>query len=487
VGGLICANLLVRAGLKVLLVEQHALVGGYCSTFRRNGYTFDAATHFYPLLGNPSTITGSLLSELDITTQWIKMDPVDCFHFPDGSTFSVPADFNCYLDKLKKEFPHEARNIDHFFALSRQTYLIGLLRYFKNAATPRIIPYQQLTIRNVLDKHFKDLKLKLLLTGDIGHWGSRPSRTSFVFDSMLRLSYFLGNYYPRGGSQTFVDELAQRFEASGGHILMNSLVRRILVHNHGVRGVEVLTGSIKNRISRQISAGVIVSNADLLQTLEQMIGPELLEPDYLTKIKQLRPTMPCFLLHIGLKDISIEELRQAEGYHWSNWDAETVATHVFKVFLPTSFDPALAPPGGHIIIVQKVTSVDFEKVEDWPAHKAAIENHILQQLERCLPGLSNKIVVKLSSSAHTSHRYTLNHHGAMLGWEMAPDQLGDYRPATQGPLRDLYLVGHWTQPGGGITPVMISAMQVVKQITQNTETRIQPLQEFAGVATSLPA
>jgi heterodisulfide reductase subunit A-like polyferredoxin len=48
IGGLICANLLAREGLSVLLIEQHYMVGGYCSTFRRKGYTFDAATHFYP-------------------------------------------------------------------------------------------------------------------------------------------------------------------------------------------------------------------------------------------------------------------------------------------------------------------------------------------------------------------------------------------------------------------------------------------------------
>jgi phytoene dehydrogenase-like protein len=487
VGGLVCANLLVRTGLKVLLVEQHSMVGGYCSTFRRKGYTFDAATHFYPLLGNPSTITGSLLSELGITTQWVKMDPVDCFHFPDGTMFSVPADFTKYLDKLKQEFPLEARNIDDFFELVRKTYFIGLLRYFRNTPTSRIVPYQHLTIRDALDMHFHDPKLKLLLTGDIGHWGSPPSRTSFVFDSMLRLSYFLGNYYPRGGSQVFVDELAQRFEENGGHILMNSMVQRILAHNHAVRGVELQTGSIRNKITRQIFSGVVVSNADLLQTLERMIGPELLEPDYLARIKQLRSTLPCFLLHIGLKGISIERLRKIEGYHWSSWDAEKVATTVFKVFLPTSFDPSLAPPGGQIIIVQKVTSVDFDKVEDWPAHKAAIENWILQGLERCLPGISNNIDIKLSASAQTSHRYTLNHHGAMLGWEMAPDQLGEHRPAIQGPLRDLYFVGHWSQPGGGITPVMISAMQVVKEITRNTKMRIQPLQELAKMEALSPA
>ena len=92
-----------------------------------------------------------------------------------------------------------------------------------------------------LDRYFRHPKLKLLLTADCPHWGSPPARTSFVFDSMLRLSYFLGNYYPRGGSQAFADELAQRFEEQGGHILMHALVTRILVQHETAYGVEVET------------------------------------------------------------------------------------------------------------------------------------------------------------------------------------------------------------------------------------------------------
>ncbi len=479
VGGLICANLLARAGLKVLLIEQHFMVGGYCSTFRRKGFTFDAATHFYPLLGNTSTITGSLLSELGITTEWAKMDPVDCFHFPDGTRFSVPADFESYLHNLKSEFREEAENIDKFFALVRKTYLIGLMRYFRNVSSDRIAPYQDLTIRDVLDQYFRTEKLKLLLTGDIGHWGSPPSRTSFVFDSMLRLSYFLGNYYPRGGSQVFVDELAQRFEEAGGHILMSSMVRRVLIRNQTAWGVEVETGSLRNRITRHIPADIVVSNTDMRHTLERLIGPELLDPDYLAPITQLRPTHPCFLLHFGLKDIALEELRKAEGYHWSSWNAENVATDAFKIFLPTAYDPGLAPPGGQIVIVQKLTNINYDAITDWAAHKRAVEDYILRSLERCLPGFSKCIVVQLSASAQTSHRYTLNHHGAMLGWQMSPDQLGNDRPSLVGPFKNLYFVGHWTQPGGGITPVMVSAMQVAKLITGNLPYRaIPPAEEL---------
>ena len=41
--GLIAGNLLARGGARVLLVEQHYMAGGYCSTFRRAGGLAGAA------------------------------------------------------------------------------------------------------------------------------------------------------------------------------------------------------------------------------------------------------------------------------------------------------------------------------------------------------------------------------------------------------------------------------------------------------------
>src|SRR5215467_1200729 len=166
IGGLIAANLLARSGMRVLLIEQHYMVGGYCSTFRRKGFTFDAATHFYPLLGNPNTIPGRLLSELGVTTGWVKMDPVDHFHFPDGSSFSVPADFHSYLARLKQEFYQESGPLDEFFEVVREAYLLGLLQYFRFRETERASQFEHLTVRQMLDRYFKDRRLKLLLTAD---------------------------------------------------------------------------------------------------------------------------------------------------------------------------------------------------------------------------------------------------------------------------------------------------------------------------------
>jgi phytoene dehydrogenase-like protein len=464
VGGLVCANLLAREGLRVLLVEQHYMVGGYCSTFRRAGYTFDAATHFYPLLGNPRTITGGLLQDLGLKQRWVKMDPVDHFHFPDGTSFRVPADFDAYLARLKAEFPEEAGALDEFFSTVREVYMHGLLEYFRWRPTERLDPFRQTTVREALDRHFRSPKLKLMLTADCSHWGSKPSDTSFVFDSMLRLSYFLGNYYPEGGSQAFADELAQRFEERGGHILMSSNVRRVVVRDGAARGVEIETGPRWARRSVTVRAGVVVSNADLLLTLERMVGAEHFGASKLEAFKSLKPTRACFITHIGLKGMPTETLKEAEGYHWTSWDSDDVPTASLKIFVPTLFDASLAPAGGHIVITQKLTEPEFDSVTDWAAHKAEAERRVLARLEEIIPGFKEKVAVVLSASALTSQRYTLNHRGAMLGWEMSPGQLGARRPPLNGLVKNLYFVGHWTQPGGGITPVIVSAMRVAQTI-----------------------
>ncbi len=477
IGGLVCGNLLVQQGLKVLMVEQHYMVGGYCSTFKREGYTFDAASHFYPLLGNPASMTSKLLKKLGITTEWVKMDPVDIFHLPDGATFEVSADFDTYLKKLKATFPLEEQAIDAFFADVREAYMHGLLYYFRRRQTDRIKRYKNLTVKEVLDTFFSDKRLKLVLTADSPHWGVPPSRTSFVFDSMLRLSYFLGNYYPVGGSQVFADELAQRFEEQGGHILMHTLVNRILTQNGGACGIEIETGPRRQQYLKKVRSGVVISNGDLLQTVEHMLGSEVVGADYLNGLKQLRSSYPCYLVHMGIKGISTETLEQAQGYYWNDWEPDLMGRTdlKFKIFVPTLFEPSMAPPDGHVVIIQKVLDMDYEAVEDWDLHKSEIDAYILSNLNRIIPGFTDHIVVNMSASAQTSYRFTLNNQGAMLGWEISPDQLGENRPDIKGPIDNLYFTGHWVQPGGGITPVIISAMQVADVVAGGKVPSYKPM------------
>ena len=110
----------------------------------------------------------------------------------------------------------------------------------------------------------------------------------------------------------------------------------------------------------------------------------------------------------------------------------------------------MPPPGCQILIVQKLTPLRLEEVTDWAAHKEEIDRRILERLRQVLPGIDDHVVVRLSASAWTSFHYTNNWQGAMLGWEMSPEQLGSARLANATPVQNLYLVGHWTQPAGGL-------------------------------------
>ena len=110
-------------------------------------------------------------------------------------------------------------------------------------------------------------------------------------------------------------------------------------------------------------------------------------------------------------------------------------------------------------------SLSFKRVEDWSAHKGKIDRFVQGHLEGMVPDFSKRVEVQMSASAMTSYRYTLNQSGAMLGWEMSPDQLGKHRPGVEGPIEGLYYCGHWTRPGGGITPVIVSAMQAAGKVT----------------------
>ena len=80
----------------------------------------------------------------------------------------------------------------------------------------------------------------------------------------------------------------------------------------------------------------------------------------------------------------------------------------------------------------------------------------------------------------TSYRFTHNWQGAMLGWAMSPGQLAEGRLPNTTPVKNLYLVGHWTQPGGGITPVIVSAQRVARMIVAGTgESRDLAAEYFA--------
>src|SRR5437773_1593431 len=114
VGGLTCGAFLAKFGVKVLIVEHHSLPGGLCSFFKRKGFYFDAAAHYFGSIGDPKAFGGMLLSPLQLDLEFIHIDPVDILHLPD-QTLILPASIESHIELLQNSFPQQQQNIRAFF------------------------------------------------------------------------------------------------------------------------------------------------------------------------------------------------------------------------------------------------------------------------------------------------------------------------------------------------------------------------------------
>ena len=153
-----------------------------------------------------------------------------------------------------------------------------------------------------MDRHFRDRKLKLLLTADSPHWGSPPGRVSHVFDSILRVSLLprqLLGLIRAAARKAFADELARTFEEHGGHVLSE---RRGAAHlaGRGRRGARssnwrFCAGRCRGLV--RVRAGAVVSlNSDMMDTMTRLVGRgKHCPPGLLDGWSRLRRS--CFLLH----------------------------------------------------------------------------------------------------------------------------------------------------------------------------------------------
>ncbi len=89
ISGLVCGCYLAKAGLKVLIAEQHYKPGGYCTSFKRQNFTFDAAPHCFGSY-REGGVMRKILKDLEVDKKLtiIRPDPSDILITPDYKILS---------------------------------------------------------------------------------------------------------------------------------------------------------------------------------------------------------------------------------------------------------------------------------------------------------------------------------------------------------------------------------------------------------------
>src|SRR3989338_261244 len=167
IGGLVCGCYLVKNGLKVLIVEKNRNPGGYCASFKRGKYVFDAGIRGF-VGGRDEGHLGKVLNELNVKEKLkIVRSPIfDIIHLPDYR-IALRNDPLETKNELQSFFPSEAKSIDSFFSLLSDPNFLNL--YAKTISR---------TFKQLLDEYFKDYKLKTFWNILRAETGLLPSDTA---------------------------------------------------------------------------------------------------------------------------------------------------------------------------------------------------------------------------------------------------------------------------------------------------------------------
>jgi len=484
-GGLGCAAAFARQGFKALVLEQHNKPGGYATTFERpGGFVFDVSLH--------STTVGERNGIRNLIAGFPEIEDVEFVPhpslyraiFPQHDIRAGQRDLPGYIRTLSDAFPEEREGIqaliDDMAAVGREVNRLsaagGKIDMSRMAVDfPHVMACYGRTWGAMMDKRLKDPKLKAIVSCLWTYYGLPPSRLSSFYYALPTIGYLAeGGYYPRGRSQGISDAFVKFIERRGGKVLLVTRVEKVLTKGGAAYGVRTAAG-------QEYKARVVVSNANAYDTFHQLLEPDDQLAGYLARIDRFSVSLSTFIVFLGLKQDLVRKLglRDTEIFYAGGYDPEAgyqaalsadMSDPSFGAMLYDNLFQGYSPAGKNTLTLMKLQGYDHWKPYEaayrkgdkaaYRKEKERMAELLIRQAEKVLlPGLSQAIEVKEIATPLTNVRYTGNYRGAINGWDQTVDNSNPRRLPHATPVRNLYLSGAWTAPGGGYTAVLYSGLE----------------------------
>jgi phytoene dehydrogenase-like protein len=489
-GGLSCAVAFARQGFKALVLEQHDKPGGYATAFARpGGFLFDVSLH--------STTVGERHGIHNLIPGFSEIQDVEFVPhphlyraiFPDHDIRVEQKDLPAYIQTLARHFPEEKPGIQALFD-DMAGLAAEVIKFSKSGAKvdmsrfptdfPHLFANYNKTWGQMMDSHIKDARLKAIVSTLWAYYGLPPSKLASIYYALPTISYLIeGGYYPRGRSQTISDAMVKFIEAHGGKVLLDTRVEQILTKDGAAYGV-------KTADKHEYNGRVVVSNANAWDTFHSMMAPDTSLKDYLARMDKFTSSLSSFIVFLGLKRDLVGKtgLKDTEVFYDTGYDPEAgyraaldadMTNPGFCAMFYDNLYKGYSPAGKNTLTLVTLQGFDHWKkyeMDYWAGHKDAyyaekerMANILIRQAEEVLlPGLSKAIEVKEIGTPLTNVRYTGNYRGAIYGWDQTLDNSNPRRLPHVTPIRNLYLSGAWTSPGGGYGAVLISGLECFGEI-----------------------
>ena len=397
-GGLLCAHILSKAGMSVLVLERQQQPGGCMQSYRRGGFNLDTGLHYVGGLDEGQSLHNvfSHLGLLQLPWQRLDADGFDRITIGDR-TFCYAEGFGRFADTLASDFPHQQQAL--------RTYVDALQH-----STP-----QQMGIGawDFLNETFSDTLLVNVLAGSsLKMELHKPSLSLFAF-AHSNASFVESSWRLRGDGNMLVGKLVDDIRRQGGEVLCKKEVVRLLTNETGAVAVECGDGT-------RYEARHFISDAHPAQTL-QWLGR--VKPVYRRRICEQPNTIGIFTASLVLKPHSLRYFNH-NRYVYLRPNVWEVPQQVDRVMVCCR-----VPEDGseYTPQVDLLTPMTWEQCEPWAATsigqrgdgykamKVQMAEACLQLAERVLPELPQAVAHCYTSTPLTYRDYTLTPQGSAFG------------------------------------------------------------------------
>ena len=249
--------------------------------------------------------------------------------------------------------------------------------------------------------------------------------------------------YPIGGYGRMSEDIAQVIKDCGSEIKDRTRVERILIEDGRAAGVITRDAVYRSPI--------VVSDAGIQPTVLKLVGEQHFDKGYLSYVKSLLPSNGFTGCHYILKE---PVLKYGLYQVWSDdawWDLDRQdevkrgkmpADLIITVLVPTNYDPEMGPPGKQLVVFGTPCSPD-------PADKtiAALWKKADQQMAEMFPEIVPVIESKgpysgpAQVAAASRDQVLPAQGGEACGLCVTIGQCGKYKPSAKSPIAGLFYVG----------------------------------------------
>jgi all-trans-retinol 13,14-reductase len=479
-GGLVCANILVREGLQVLVLEKNQQFGGNLQTFSRDKTIFDTGVHYIGGLA-PGQNLHKYFSYLGIAHQ-LKLQQMDIDGFDFVSFDDDPHEYpyaqgkENFVQQLSQFFPNEIEAIENYVKSMEE--VCKSFPLYRLDSTDNPVSNESLMAlksNQVIESLTKNPKLRAVLAGTNFLYAGMKDKTPFYVHSLAINSYIESAWRCLGGGSQISKLLIREIRKRGGKVLKHKKVESIKVDDKGeIQFIRTSDGSL-------YKGKTYISNIDPKKTLELIEGYSI-RKTYKKRIMESEDTISSFSLYISLKPESFPYQRK-NYYHFKDESKVWDSIHYQEENWPESYMISMSAKREDDVWADGISVLAYmryEEVEQWnntfntvaekedrgeayEKFKAEKTEKLLVELEKKFPHIRQCILSTYVATPLTYRDYIGSTSGCMYGFAKDADfPMKNYLSAKT-KIHNLYLTGQSISMHG-ILGVTISGIITCSEI-----------------------